>query len=173
MALLVSVAVGVLSWLQLQEQVGGQQPHVDLAPVLLANGLLSWEPYFVYGWLQLRFEQAFGVVSRIALAAVCLGAYHVGIFPPSGVASLVAFVTFFGVLFRATGGNLLILWHLTWAVTSSIGGLEGGFGFGWSDVATCAILLVVQAALIASMAWRKVRLGRDGEALGRLAPPWQ
>ncbi len=54
MALLVSVDVSVLSWPQLQEQVGGQQPHVDLAPLLLANGLVPWEPYFVYGWLQLR-----------------------------------------------------------------------------------------------------------------------
>ncbi len=33
LTLLVSVAVGVLSWPQLQEQVGGQQPHVDLAPL--------------------------------------------------------------------------------------------------------------------------------------------
>ena len=35
---------------------------------------------------------------------------------------------FFGVLFRVAGGNLLALWSLKWAVTSSIGVLEGGFG---------------------------------------------
>ncbi len=70
------------------------------------------------------FEQAFGVVPGIALAAVCFEAYDVGTFPPSRVASLVAFGTFFGGLFRAAGGNLLVLWHLTWAVTSSIGVLE-------------------------------------------------
>ena len=119
----------------------------------------------------MRFERAFGGVPGIALAAVCFGAYHAGTFLPFGVASLAAFETFFGVLFGAAGGNLLVLWPLTWAVMSSIGVLEGGFG--WSDVATYAILLVVQAALIALMAWRKVRLGRDGEALGRLAPPGQ
>ena len=42
MALLVSVTVGMLFWPQLQEQVGGQQPHLNLAPLLLANGLILW-----------------------------------------------------------------------------------------------------------------------------------
>jgi hypothetical protein len=113
-----------------------------------------WEPFFVYGWLQLRFERAFGVIPGIALAAVCFGAYHIGTFPLSGVVTLLGLGVFFGVLFRATGGNLLALWPLTWAVTSSIGVLEGGFG--WSDVATYALLLIVQVVLIA-LAVRKPR----------------
>ncbi len=50
---------------------------------------------------------------------------------------------FFGVLFRMAGGNLLALWSLTWAVTSSIGVLEGGFGFDWSDIAAYTLLLIV------------------------------
>ena len=59
---------------------------------------------------------------------------------------------FFGVLFRVAGGNLLALWSLKWAVTSSIGVLEGGFGFDWSDIAAYALLLIVQVAAIALMA---------------------
>ena len=149
LALLLSVVVSVLFWPQLQ-QVAAQQPNIDLLlPLLLANGLILWEPFFVYGWLQLRFERAFGVIPGIALAAVCFGAYHIGTFPLSGVVTLFGLGVFFGVLFRAAGGNLLALWPLTWAVTSSIGVLEGGFGFGWSDVATYALLLVVQVVLIA------------------------
>src|SRR5918998_526249 len=152
LALLLSVVVSVLFWPQLQ-QVAAQQPNIDLLlPLLLANGLILWEPFFVYGWLQLRFERAFGVIPGIALAAVCFGAYHIGTFPLSGVGSLVLLGVFFGVLFRVAGGNLLALWPLTWAVTSSIGVLEGGIGFGWSDVATYALLLIVQVVSIALMA---------------------
>jgi len=68
---------------------------------------------------------------------------------------------FFGVLFRMAGGNLLALWSLTWAVTSSIGVLEGGFGFSWSDVATYALLLIVQVAAIALMALHVDRPSRS------------
>jgi membrane protease YdiL (CAAX protease family) len=151
LALLLSVVISVLFWPQLQ-QVAAQHPDIELLPLLLANGLILWEPFFVYGWLQLRFERAFGVIPGIALAAVCFGAYHIGTFPLSGVGSLVLLGLFFGLLFRVAGGNLLALWPLTWAVTSSIGVLEGGFGFGWSDVATYALLLIVQVVAIALMA---------------------
>jgi membrane protease YdiL (CAAX protease family) len=159
LALLLSVAVSVLFWPQLQ-QVAAQQPNIDLLPLLLINGLILWEPFFVYGWLQLRFEQAFGVLPGIALAALCFGAYHIGTFPLSGVVTLFGLGVFFGVLFRVAGGNLLALWPLTWAVTSSIGVLEGGFGFGWSDVTTYALLLIVQVALMALMARRADRPSR-------------
>jgi membrane protease YdiL (CAAX protease family) len=151
LAVLLSAVVSMLSWPQLQ-QIVAQHPGTDLLPLLLANGLILWEPFFVYGWLQLRFERAFGVIPGIGLAAVCFGAYHLGTFPLSGVGSLALLGLFFGVLFRVSGGNLLALWPLTWAVTSSIGVLEGGFGFGWSDVATYALLLIVQVAAIALMA---------------------
>ena len=152
LALLLSVVVSVIFWPQLQQQVAAQQPNIDLLPLLLANGLILWEPFFVYGWLQLRFERAFGIIPGIALAALCFGGYHIGTFPLPEVVTLFGLGVFFGVLFRVTGGNLLALWPLTWAVTSSIGVLEGGFGFGWSDVATYALLLIVQVALITLMA---------------------
>src|SRR5215203_4094145 len=53
LALLLSAVVSVLSWPQLQ-QIVAQHPGTDLLPLLLANGLILWEPFFVYGWLQLR-----------------------------------------------------------------------------------------------------------------------
>jgi hypothetical protein len=68
---------------------------------------------------------------------------------------------FFGVLFRMAGGNLLALWSLTWAVTSSIGVLEGGFGLGWSDIAAYALLLIVQVVVIALMARQVDRPSRS------------
>jgi len=79
---------------------------------------------------------------------------------------------FFGVLFRMAGGNLLALWSVTWAVTSSIGVLEGGFGFDWSDIAAYALLLIVQVAAIPL--WRGTPtglVGRGGGVLERLEPP--
>jgi membrane protease YdiL (CAAX protease family) len=155
LALLLSVVVSGLSWPRLQE-VAAQQPDLELPlfVFLLFNGLILWEPFFVYGWLQLRFERAFGIIPAIALAAMCFGAYHIGTYPLSGVVSLVVFGVFFGVLFRVAGGNLLALWPLTWAVTSSFGVLEGGLGglVAWSDVVVYTLLLIVQVALIALMA---------------------
>jgi len=156
LALLLSAVVSVLSWPQLQ-QIVAQHPGTDLLPLLLANGLILWEPFFVYGWLQLRFERAFGIIPGIALAAACFGAYHIGTFPLSGVGSLVVLGIFFGLLFRVAGGNLLALWPLTWAVTSSIGVLEGGFSFDWSDVVTYALLLIVQVVLVVLMVQRADR----------------
>lgn len=132
------------SVLQLVEQT----PGADLAPHLLVNGLLLWEPFFVFGWLQLRFERAFGILPGIILAALCFGAYHLGTFPLAGVLGLVGFGVFYAVLFWTLGANLLVLWPLTWAVGSGIGTLQGGFAFGWESVPSAMVLLLVQAAVI-------------------------
>ena len=60
---------------------------------------------------------------------------------------------FFGVLFRITK-NLLIVWPVTWSVCSSIGTLQGGWSFGWNQVALYAVILSLQVAAIAWMAKR-------------------
>ena len=130
-------------------QAAEQTPGADLAPHLLVNGLILWEPFFVFGWLQLRFERAFGIVPGIVLAALAFGAYHLGTFPLPAVFALVGFGTFYAIIFRSVGANLLVLWPLTWAVGSGIGTLQGGFTFGWGAVPGAVALLAVQIVTIA------------------------
>ena len=132
-----------------------QTPGADLVPHLLVNGLILWEPFFVFGWLQLRFERAFGIVPGIMLAALCFGAYHLGTFPLFAVLTLVAFGILYASIFRAVGANLLVLWPLTWAVGSGIGTLQGGFTFGWGFVPGAVVLLVVQVAAIVVFSRRR------------------
>lgn len=127
-------------------------PSAALTQHLIVNGLLLWEPFFVHGWLQLRFERAFGILPGILLAALCFGAYHLGTFPIPAILALVGFGLLYGALFRAVGANLLVLWPLTWAVGSGIGTLQGGFIFGWTFVPGAAGLLAVQVAAIALFA---------------------
>jgi membrane protease YdiL (CAAX protease family) len=129
-------------------------PGVDLAPHLLVNALALWEPFFVFGWLQLRFERAFGVLPGVVLAALCFGAYHLGTFPPPAVLSLVGFGLLYAALFRAIGSNLLVLWPLVWPVGGGIGTLQGGFAFGWASVPGAVVLLLAQAAAIMVFARR-------------------
>ena len=133
-------------------QAATRTPGADLAPHLLVNGLSLWEPFFVFGWLQLRFERAFGILPGVVLAALSFGAYHLGTFPLTGVLGLIGFGILYATLFRVVGANLLVLWPLTWAVGSGIGTLQGGFAFGWDSVPSAVVLLVVQAAAIALFA---------------------
>ena len=61
---------------------------VDLLPHLIFNGLVLWEVLFVYGWLQLRFEKAFGYILAPILSALCFCFYHVGSFAPAEILPL-------------------------------------------------------------------------------------
>jgi hypothetical protein len=132
-------------------QVAREHRDVPIALTLIANGLLLWEPLFVHGWLQLRFERAFGMVPAIMLTGMSFAGYHVGSVSTPGVFALAGFGMVFASLFRLTR-NLLTLWPLTWAVTGSIGTLSAGISFGWRQVLVYAALLIVQATAIRRLA---------------------
>lgn len=145
--------------------VASDKPEVDLTAHLLGNGLVFWEPFFVYGWLQLRFERAFGILPGIFLASVCFAGYHLGTFPLEAVAGFILVGLLQGALFRAVGANLLVVWPLLATVGSAIGTLQGDFVFGWNDVPVAVALLVVQVAAIAVFArWRSRTSERTGAA---------
>ena len=145
--------------------VAADEPEVDLAAHLLGNGLVFWEPFFVYGWLQLRFERAFGILPGIVLASLCFAGYHLGTFPLEAVAGFVAVGLLQGALFRAVGANLLVVWPLLATVGSAIGTLQGDFVFGWDSVPEAVALIVVQLAAIAVFArWHRQRKERTGAA---------
>ena len=149
-ALLLSIVLALPALPTLLAQAA-QHPEVNLLPHVLFNGLTLWEPFFVHGWLQLRFERAFGVLPGIVLAGLCFGGYHIGTYPWGGVVKIMGIGMLYGGLFRLTR-NLLTLFPLVWAVGSSIGTLEGNLAFGWDAVAVSAVVLLVQIAVLVALA---------------------
>ena len=84
------------------------QELVPLITMVLAVGL--FEAIFFRGWLQLRFEAAFGLVPGLLLAALCYSLYHLGY----GMDANEMFFLFglgivFGAVFRLTK-SIFILW---------------------------------------------------------------
>lgn len=81
---------------------------VPLATMALAVGL--FEAIFFRGWLQLRFEAAFGLLPGLILGALCYSLYHVGYGMTSGeMLFLFALGLMFGAAFRLTK-NVFTLW---------------------------------------------------------------
>jgi membrane protease YdiL (CAAX protease family) len=150
---LLSAGCCLFAWKGLQREMASH-PDVELLPQLVFNGVILWEPFFVFGWLQLRFERAFGILPGVVLAAACFGAYHLGTYPLPGIVGLVVVGIVLAALFRVTK-NLLVLWPATWAVVSSIGTLQGDMRFGWDQVTVYAVILLVQIAVIAWMILRR------------------
>ena len=138
---------------------------VDWGPHLLFNAVVLWEPFFVHGWLQLRFERAFGILPGILLAALCFAAYHIGTYPPAALLAIFASGLFYAAVFRLTG-NLLIVWPLLWCLGSSFGTLMGGTQFNWAEAGIWSAILVVQLAILA---WIWQRQTRRGEFTAKIA----
>jgi protein-S-isoprenylcysteine O-methyltransferase Ste14 len=135
----------------------GSIPEDNVLPHLLYCGLCLWEPFFIYCWIQLRFEEAFGILPGIVAAGFCTAAYHVGTFPAGIVLMLGGYGLFYGVLFRLTR-NIFTLWPFAWAGASAMGTIAGGFVFGWSHALLYGVILIVQLLSI----WVFYRSGRQG-----------
>lgn len=58
------------------QNVAWTQDMVPLVTMAITVGL--FEAIFFRGWLQLRFEEAFGMVPGLVLGALCYGLYHIG-----------------------------------------------------------------------------------------------
>ena len=141
-SLLISAALATFFSLRMIGFLATVPQELVLSTVVF-NGIILWEPFFVYSWLQLRFERAFGILPGIILAGACFGSYHTGTYPPQMVVMLALFGMFYGAVFRLTK-NLLALWPLTWAVASTMGTVSGVFTFGWDEVWTYSAILLLQ-----------------------------
>lgn len=81
---------------------------VPLIAMVIAVGL--FEAIFFRGWLQLRFEAAFGMVPGLLLGALCYSLYHIGYgMEPGELATLFFLGVTFGAMFRLTK-NVFVLW---------------------------------------------------------------
>jgi membrane protease YdiL (CAAX protease family) len=103
----------LLGWDTYRETLGRMdvtwgREHVPLVTMVIAVGL--FEAIFFRGWLQLRFEEAFGVVPSIILGALCYSLYHVGYGMALGeMLFLFGLGMVFAAVFRLTK-NVVVLW---------------------------------------------------------------
>lgn len=151
LSLIISAVLGLGSAYQLIQVAGDQ--GVAVVPHLLANLVVLWEPFFVFGWLFLRWERAFGWLPAIVLTGLGFALQHIGSVPFAAALSFGAFAVAFGVVFACVR-NLVILWPLFYPVASGIGTLQAGFVMGWSGVVSGVVLLAVQVIVIAAVLWR-------------------
>ncbi|MGD2048923.1 MAG: CPBP family intramembrane metalloprotease [Chloroflexota bacterium] len=86
------------------------QSLVPLVTMVLAVGL--FEAIFFRGWLQLRFEAAFGLVPGLLLSALCYSLYHIGYgMEAEEMLFLFGLGLTFGAFFRLTK-SIFVLWPL-------------------------------------------------------------
>jgi len=149
-SLLISIVLAAFSSFRLRQMAAG----VAWLPHLLFNAVILWEPFFVYAWLQLRFDRAFGIVPGVLLAGLSFAAYHIGTYPPSGLIILLVSGLVYAAIFRLTS-NLLIVWPFVWTIASSIGTLMGGMQFAWSQVAIWSVILLIQLSVIGYTWWKQ------------------
>ena len=131
------------------------------APNIVYNAIALWEPFFVFGWLQLRFERAFGIIAGVLMASFGFMSYHIGSFPPDML--LVLFMTgaFYGAIF-AYVRNLCVLIPITWAAASTMGTIQGGYIFDWLTVSIYVAVLVLQILILWYVSKRAIKGWNSG-----------
>lgn len=93
------------------------QSVVPMITMVLAVGL--FEAIFFRGWLQLRFEAAFGLVPGLILGALCYSLYHIGYgMEVEELLFLFGLGLTFGAFFRLTKSVFVL-----WPFYTPIGGL--------------------------------------------------
>ena len=117
------------------------------APNIAYNAIALWEPLFVFGWLQLRFERAFGIIAGGLMASFGFMSYHIGSFPPDMLIVLFMTGAFYGAIF-AYVRNLCVLIPITWAAASTMGTIQGGYIFDWLTVSIYVVVLVLQILIL-------------------------
>jgi MFS family permease len=124
---------------------------------LLWSLLALWEVIFVFGWLQIRYEKAFGSVAGIILAGLSFALYHLGTAPLDQIITLAAVGVFGAVLFKLAGNSIFVLWPFFWGVGVAIGALQGSATIEVSSVSLISmiILLLLQVTFFAY--WFKYR----------------
>lgn len=142
-SLAISLVLGAGSAYQLAALANAM--GADIASHLVANFLVLWEPFFVFGWLYLRWERAFGWLPAIVLTGLGFMLQHLGSVPVEAAAGFGVFAIMFAIAF-AVVRNLVVLWPLFYPVASGIGTLQAGFVMGWSDAGISVIVLVLQLA---------------------------
>ena len=85
----------------------------DLVPLIaLALAIGFFEALFWRGWVQLRLEEAFGLIPALILGSALYALYHIGYGMPASEMVFLFFIgLMFAIVFRLTK-NIFILWPL-------------------------------------------------------------
>lgn len=142
----ISIGLGILSYYHI-ETITENSTSIDIVPHIIFNSLILWEVLFVYGWLQLRFEKAFGYVFAPILAAICFCFYHIGSVPLTEVGNLFVAGIFFSIIFSFTR-NIFTLFPIAWSTSSGVGTLMAGVVGGWAEVLIYLVVLLIQIGII-------------------------
>jgi membrane protease YdiL (CAAX protease family) len=124
--------------------------HVPLITMAITVGL--FEAIFFRGWIQLRFESAFGMVPGIILGALSYSIYHIGYGMNSGeMLFLFGLGLVFAVVFRVTT-SIFALWPFYTPVgglyTNISEGLSLPFEASYGFLLTLGIMVVVIAVAV-------------------------
>ena len=153
-----SLVVGIILAALFLPRLVALYPGPGLLPHLIVNGCMFWEPFFVFGWLPLSFDRAFGIIPGILFSSLAFGAYHIGTYPAGGILMLLIVGIISGCIFRATS-HILILWPFVWTVSSAMGTAMGGMSFNWDAVGISVAILLI--SLLAIGYTLKVNPGRS------------
>jgi|GEM_PF-4316958 len=153
-----SLIIGIILAALFLSRLVALYPGPGLLPHLIVNACMVWEPFFVFGWILLCFDRAFGIISGILFSSLAFGAYHIGTYPAGGILMHLIVGIISGGIFRATS-NILILWPFVWMVSSAMGTTMGGMVFGGDAVGISVVILVISLAAIGYTI--KVNAGRS------------
>jgi membrane protease YdiL (CAAX protease family) len=119
---------------------------VPVVAMVVAVGL--FEAVFFRGWLQLRFEEAFGVVPGLLLGALCYSLYHVGYGMEVQELTMLFFLgVTFGAMFRLTK-NVFVLWPFYTPVGGLFNNLSEGLTMPFEATYGFLLTLGLMALLI-------------------------
>lgn len=145
----------ILGWDTFRETLGrtGWQMAREFVPlVFMALAVGLFEAVFFRGWLQLRFEEAFGIVPGLILAALLYSLYHLG-YGMTGREMLFLFglgLTF-GAVFRLTK-SIFVLWPFYTPAGSLYSNVTEGLTMPFEATYGFVLTLVLMTALIAGAA---------------------
>jgi uncharacterized protein len=123
--------------------------------VTLALSVGLFEAVFFRGWLQLRFEAAFGLVPGLILAALAYSLYHVGYgMDWNEMVFLFGMGLVFGGMFRLTK-NIAVLWPFYTPVGGLFENLNSGLKMPFEATYGFVIVLALMFGVIAFAAARR------------------
>ena len=154
-AILLGVALSSLEVAQVVNGRGPVAPANLWMPQAVAGAVSLWEPLFVFGWLQLRFEKDFGILPGILMASACFALYHVGFGSVNMMVGQFFSAIAYATVFRLVT-SLLVVWPLLWAASSARICIGDNFCFfDWSSATFMTFLFLVEITFVAAVAYRQ------------------
>lgn len=131
---------------------------VPVVTMVLVVGL--FEAVFFRGWLQLRFEEAFGLIPGLLLGALCYSFYHIGYGMEVQELGMLFFLgVTFGAMFRLTK-SIFVLWPFYTPVGALFTNLSEGLTMPFEATYGFLLTLGLMALLITLAFKTNYRIGR-------------